>query len=197
MSPLLQSHPGGGRLSATSARAWIALQRMQTCRFRWVLPAVSIGAGGAGGGAHTRDEWYQPDGRELGLRRILLVLASLSEAGHCHAHRRGDHGVSTTTDATASQRDAVKPHGHWKADSSLAVVALVWGTTFVLVKHALTEISTLYFLALRFSLGHRLHAAVCWFPSGATAGQACGPACAAARSPVFSSGLATFCKPLD
>ncbi|MBV9405104.1 MAG: M20/M25/M40 family metallo-hydrolase [Acidobacteriaceae bacterium] len=43
------------------------------------LPAVSIGAGGQGGGAHTRQEWYQPDGRELGLRRILLVLAALGE----------------------------------------------------------------------------------------------------------------------
>ena len=43
------------------------------------LAAISIGAGGQGGGAHTRQEWYQPDGRELGLRRILLVLAALSE----------------------------------------------------------------------------------------------------------------------
>ncbi len=43
------------------------------------LPAVSIGAGGHGGGAHTSDEWYQPDGRDLGLRRILLVLASLAD----------------------------------------------------------------------------------------------------------------------
>jgi tripeptide aminopeptidase len=43
------------------------------------LPAISIGAGGQGGGAHTNQEWYQPDGRELGLRRILLVLAALAE----------------------------------------------------------------------------------------------------------------------
>ncbi len=40
----------------------------------------------------------------------------------------------------------------WKADSSLAMVALVWGSTFVIVKHALTGISTMYFLALRFGL---------------------------------------------
>ncbi|MBV9444264.1 MAG: M20/M25/M40 family metallo-hydrolase, partial [Acidobacteriaceae bacterium] len=45
------------------------------------LPAVSIGAGGQGGGAHTRDEWYQPDGRELGLRRILLLVAALERQG--------------------------------------------------------------------------------------------------------------------
>jgi acetylornithine deacetylase/succinyl-diaminopimelate desuccinylase-like protein len=41
------------------------------------LAAVSIGAGGMGGGAHTTQEWYSPEGREQGLRRILLILASL------------------------------------------------------------------------------------------------------------------------
>ena len=41
------------------------------------LPAISIGAGGQGGGAHTLQEWFSPDGRELGLRRILLTLALL------------------------------------------------------------------------------------------------------------------------
>jgi di/tripeptidase len=44
------------------------------------FPAVSIGAGGQGGGAHTPGEWFQPDGRELGLRRILLVLCLLLSA---------------------------------------------------------------------------------------------------------------------
>jgi di/tripeptidase len=41
------------------------------------LAAISIGVGGQGGGAHTPDEWYQPEGRELGLWRILLLLASI------------------------------------------------------------------------------------------------------------------------
>jgi acetylornithine deacetylase/succinyl-diaminopimelate desuccinylase-like protein len=41
------------------------------------VPAVSIGAGGQGGGAHTAAEWYRPDGRDLGLKRILLTLALL------------------------------------------------------------------------------------------------------------------------
>jgi di/tripeptidase len=41
------------------------------------LPALSIGTGGQGGGAHTPSEWYQPEGRELGLRRILLALCLL------------------------------------------------------------------------------------------------------------------------
>jgi drug/metabolite transporter (DMT)-like permease len=40
----------------------------------------------------------------------------------------------------------------WQADSALALVALVWGSTFVVVKQAITEISALYFLSLRFSL---------------------------------------------
>src|SRR5579859_5288985 len=33
------------------------------------IPAVSIGAGGQGGGAHTLKEWYNTEGRELGLKR--------------------------------------------------------------------------------------------------------------------------------
>jgi acetylornithine deacetylase/succinyl-diaminopimelate desuccinylase-like protein len=41
------------------------------------LPALSIGAGGHGGGAHTPQEWFYPNGRELGLKRILLTLLLL------------------------------------------------------------------------------------------------------------------------
>lgn len=41
------------------------------------LAALSIGAGGQGGGAHTPTEWFHPEGRDLGLRRILLILALL------------------------------------------------------------------------------------------------------------------------
>jgi len=41
------------------------------------LPAISIGAGGQGGGAHTPAEWFHPEGREVGLRRILLTLCLL------------------------------------------------------------------------------------------------------------------------
>ena len=44
------------------------------------MPAISIGAGGQGGGAHTPQEWFHPEGRELGLRRILLTLCLLSQA---------------------------------------------------------------------------------------------------------------------
>jgi acetylornithine deacetylase/succinyl-diaminopimelate desuccinylase-like protein len=38
------------------------------------IPALSIGAGGQGGGAHTAQEWFKPEGRDLGLKRILLTL---------------------------------------------------------------------------------------------------------------------------
>ncbi len=41
------------------------------------LQAASIGAGGQGGGAHTAAEWYLPEGRDLGLRRVLLALCIL------------------------------------------------------------------------------------------------------------------------
>jgi tripeptide aminopeptidase len=42
------------------------------------VPAVSLGAGGEGGGIHTRAEWYDARGRELGMRRILLLLLALT-----------------------------------------------------------------------------------------------------------------------
>ncbi len=41
------------------------------------LPAVAIGAGGQGGGSHTPAEWYDPEGRELGIERAFLVLCML------------------------------------------------------------------------------------------------------------------------
>ncbi len=42
------------------------------------LEAISIGAGGAGGGAHTLQEWYDPAGRDLGLKRALLTVLALA-----------------------------------------------------------------------------------------------------------------------
>jgi tripeptide aminopeptidase len=41
------------------------------------IPAIAIGAGGMGGGAHTSQEWFRPEGRDLGLKRILLLLLLL------------------------------------------------------------------------------------------------------------------------
>jgi acetylornithine deacetylase/succinyl-diaminopimelate desuccinylase-like protein len=42
------------------------------------LDAVSIGAGGQGGGAHTTAEWYNPEGRDLGLKRMLLAMCLMA-----------------------------------------------------------------------------------------------------------------------
>ncbi|HWF13936.1 MAG TPA: M20/M25/M40 family metallo-hydrolase [Candidatus Acidoferrales bacterium] len=42
------------------------------------IPAISIGAGGRSGGAHTLDEWYDPSGRELGLQRVALTVLTLA-----------------------------------------------------------------------------------------------------------------------
>jgi hypothetical protein len=44
-----------------------------------VVAAVSIGAGGDGGGIHTRNEWYDATQREQALKRILLLLMLTAE----------------------------------------------------------------------------------------------------------------------
>ena len=45
------------------------------------VPAVSLGGGGQGGGVHTYGEWYDGRGRELGLRRLLLLVVALAANG--------------------------------------------------------------------------------------------------------------------
>src|SRR5262245_40561034 len=42
------------------------------------IDAIAIGAGGNGGGAHSLQEWYESDGRESGLKRVLLTLLGSS-----------------------------------------------------------------------------------------------------------------------
>jgi acetylornithine deacetylase/succinyl-diaminopimelate desuccinylase-like protein len=42
------------------------------------VPAVSLGAGGRGGGAHTPAEWYDSTGRDLGLKRLFLTTLTLA-----------------------------------------------------------------------------------------------------------------------
>jgi len=59
------------RLGSTDANVPLSLH----------IPAVSVGAGGDGGGAHTLGEWYSAKDRELGLKRaLLLTLAMLDWA---------------------------------------------------------------------------------------------------------------------
>ncbi|HKP73670.1 MAG TPA: M20/M25/M40 family metallo-hydrolase [Pyrinomonadaceae bacterium] len=53
------------RLDCSSTDSNIAISRG--------LPAITIGAGGLSANSHTLDEWYDPRGRDLALRRALLV----------------------------------------------------------------------------------------------------------------------------
>src|SRR6202041_953302 len=43
--------------------------------------AIAIGGGGSGGGAHTLQEWFDSNGRELGVKRGLLTLLPLAGGG--------------------------------------------------------------------------------------------------------------------
>jgi tripeptide aminopeptidase len=56
------------RLASTDANVPLALG----------IEATTIGAGGDGGGAHTLREWFDCTNRDLGLKRILLVLLALT-----------------------------------------------------------------------------------------------------------------------
>jgi tripeptide aminopeptidase len=42
------------------------------------IPAVAVGGGGRGGGSHTLEEWYDPAGRDLGLKRLYLAAIALA-----------------------------------------------------------------------------------------------------------------------
>jgi tripeptide aminopeptidase len=61
----IQSIP---RLASTDANVPLSLGK----------EATTIGAGGDGGGAHTLREWYDCSNRDLGLKRILLILLALT-----------------------------------------------------------------------------------------------------------------------
>ena len=41
------------------------------------IPAVTLGAGGTGSNSHTLDEWYDPRGRDAGLKRALVVILGM------------------------------------------------------------------------------------------------------------------------
>lgn len=42
------------------------------------LDAVALGSGGFGAGAHTVHEWFDPAGRDLALKRLLLLILALT-----------------------------------------------------------------------------------------------------------------------
>lgn len=43
------------------------------------IEAVAVGGGGRSGQTHSPAEWYDPTGREVGLKRIFLTLLALAE----------------------------------------------------------------------------------------------------------------------
>jgi tripeptide aminopeptidase len=42
------------------------------------IPAITIGAGGISSNCHSLTEWYEPTGRDLGLKRLLLLAVTLA-----------------------------------------------------------------------------------------------------------------------
>jgi len=43
------------------------------------IPAIAIGGGGASGNIHTPEEWFDPVDRDLGIQRLLALVAVLAE----------------------------------------------------------------------------------------------------------------------
>jgi acetylornithine deacetylase/succinyl-diaminopimelate desuccinylase-like protein len=43
------------------------------------IPAISVGGGGNSGNVHTPEEWFDPAGRELGIQRLLALVAVMAE----------------------------------------------------------------------------------------------------------------------
>ncbi|RRA49519.1 M20/M25/M40 family metallo-hydrolase [Acidipila sp. EB88] len=56
------------------------------------VEAISLGAGGAGGGIHTTAEWFDGRGRDVGLRRILLLVLALANCDADSPHEPDEPG---------------------------------------------------------------------------------------------------------
>jgi tripeptide aminopeptidase len=53
------------------------------------VEALSLGAGGEGSGTHTLAEWFDSKGRDMALRRILLLLLALADCRTADASQPG------------------------------------------------------------------------------------------------------------
>ena len=77
-SPLLQTIRDVDRFLGNSARAESS-STDANIPLALDVPAVSLGGGGKGGGAHTLAEWYDPTNREVGLKRLFLLVVALAK----------------------------------------------------------------------------------------------------------------------
>jgi acetylornithine deacetylase/succinyl-diaminopimelate desuccinylase-like protein len=65
------------------------------------VPALAIGTGGSGGSIHTLDEWYDPTGREIALRRILLLLLAATQTAPQLAAESATDEVDATVNSNS------------------------------------------------------------------------------------------------
>jgi acetylornithine deacetylase/succinyl-diaminopimelate desuccinylase-like protein len=42
------------------------------------IPAIALGGGGTSGNVHTPEEWFDPVRRDLGIQRLLALVAVLA-----------------------------------------------------------------------------------------------------------------------
>ena len=106
-----------------SARTWTAPLPTPISHSRWASRPSPSAPAGREAAPIPPQEWYRPEGRDLGLKRILLTLLLLLRDDRCAG--------------TASE-----PRNG--AEAALVVNTVIWGATFVVVKEALAQISTLF-----------------------------------------------------
>lgn len=79
MHPLVQAAGAATRAVGRAPRSATASTDANVPLARGV-PAVAIGAGGRGGGAHTLAEWYDDTDASIGLERVLRLVLGLATA---------------------------------------------------------------------------------------------------------------------
>jgi drug/metabolite transporter (DMT)-like permease len=93
--------------------------------------------------------------------------------------------VAEPVEALVAQQGGPRTPSHWRAELGLASICLVWGATFVVVKGALADVSTLLFLGLRFTLATLVLLCIFLYRRGIRT--------ALRKGPVFGGLLAGVC----
>src|SRR6185437_925179 len=139
-------HPGGGCAFADPGASQLCFHRREpsalagfTGRFHWHGRARRWRTHGAGMVSPGRTRTWTPKG--------FAPACGASNRSRPGPGGRGSRRVSAITAEPIPAQDAPP---RWQADLALAFVALLWGGTFVVVKSVLSDISTIYFLAIRF-----------------------------------------------